>query len=129
MSFSSEQLAFLCRGREYLPNSFLGTCFAFREPTHFLTAAHCVGNLEAGNLSIFTPAAFLLPESVLPVKSIVRHPKADLALLTVPPVDEGLILPFRDVASPAALGDEFCAFGFPEETNVVGLPHGDTLGF
>lgn len=60
---------------------FLGSTFAFRTRLHFLTAAHCVGDLDPSAIAI------VLPRQPTPqqysVRSIDRHPKADLALLTL----------------------------------------------
>lgn len=93
--------------------SFLGTCFAFRQPTHFLTAAHCLGNLPIAEVGIGLP--HMTTAGVHPVKEVFRHPKADLAVLVlaggyVPPIE-----PFWNFVSNFGWGEDFAAFGFPED--------------
>jgi hypothetical protein len=98
----------LDNGREI----FLGTAFGFRTRRHFLTAAHCVGDLDASSLAIVLPRA-PAPGHIF-VKTIDRHPKADLALLTL--VSDAAPQGFLSTLSPTEhlLGIDFFAYGFPE---------------
>jgi trypsin-like peptidase len=94
-------------------NAFLGTCFGFRQKTHFLTAAHCIGNLPAAEIGIGLP--HVTTKGAHPVREVFRHPKADLAVLVlagdyVPPID-----PFWNYVSNFSWGEDFMAFGFPED--------------
>lgn len=91
---------------------FLGTTFGFRTRRHFLTAAHCVGDLGPSAVAV------VLPREPTPqqysVKNIELHPRADLALLTLH--SEAVPPPFLSTLSGAQhqLGIEFFAYGYPE---------------
>lgn len=61
-----------------------GSCFVFRYPNRFLTAAHCVTETAPGELSVLLPAT----DTFYDVEEIVRHPNADVAVLHVPGVSE-----------------------------------------
>lgn len=87
----------------------LGTCFAFRSARHFVTAAHCVGDLEPDRLVVLVPHV-LGPTRVV---SVEKHPTADAAILTLDSEPEG-VEPFWSSASNYGLGEDFLAFGFPE---------------
>ncbi len=94
-------------------SGFLGTCFAFRQPTHYLTAAHCVGNLQANGVGIgLRVSASADPH---PVKEIIRHPSADLAILVLEEAPSPHMEVFWNFVSNFAWGEEFMAFGFPED--------------
>jgi hypothetical protein len=90
--------------------AFLGTCFAYRQPHYFLTAAHCVGTLKPGDLGIYSPFPFAREWQP---KAVEVHPEADIAVIRVA---EGgaTIVPFRDHVANYGFGDDFAAFGFPE---------------
>jgi hypothetical protein len=87
----------------------LGTCFAFRSNRHFLTAAHCVGDLEPDRLAVFVPHA----APVTRVVGVEKHPVADVAILTVADELEG-VEPFWSAVGNYNLGEDFLAFGYPE---------------
>jgi hypothetical protein len=94
-------------------SSFLGTCFGFRQPTHFLTAAHCLGNLSAADVAIGLPVS--TTAGAHPVKDIFRHPTADLAILVLAGDYVPLNDVFLDLVGNVGWGDEFMAFGFPAD--------------
>jgi hypothetical protein len=56
----------------------LETCFAFRNPSYLLTAAHCIANVPQANLVTAGEAG-----RVGHVERIVFHPTADIAILKV----------------------------------------------
>ncbi len=91
------------------PARFLGTCFAFRDSMYFLTARHCVGTLRAEQVGIELPSV----NTSHSVRAIVPHPTADLAVLILngdaPDIDT-----FR-FFGVHALGQDFMAYGFPED--------------
>jgi hypothetical protein len=90
---------------------FLGTCFPFRSRSQFLTAAHCLSNLAPEDIGILSPEA----EDALALKKVEKHPDADLAILsTTKPLQHNLD-PFPDHTSGHEVGEEFVAFGFPED--------------
>jgi trypsin-like peptidase len=102
--------------------SFLGTCFAFRHPHYLLTAAHCVGELTETGLAVASPAdiegSSLLVNRVQVSQSIIKHPTADVAIVTVAEANADPAEAFWDCVSNYSLGEDFFAFGFPE--NVFG---------
>lgn len=91
--------------------SFLGTCFAFRQATHFLTAEHCVHGLEHGDILIVSQT----DQRIREVRHLHRHPQADVALLLADPQDNEGIEPFWDCVANFSLGEEYFAYGFPED--------------
>jgi hypothetical protein len=96
------------------PN-FLGSAIAYRDDTHFLTAAHCVGQLESSQLAV-SLAPHEEARSVR-VQNVIRHSKADVAILVTE--SNGLSHPFRNYRKRPEVGEEFVAFGYPE--NVFGV--------
>ncbi|SRR6266568_943527 len=103
------------------PPDFLGSCFAFRRQTHFLTAAHCIGTLAPKDLAV----SVLHATGTHAVETIHRHPKADLAILAL----RGAV-PDSDVFGPfgaVGLGQDFGAYGFPED--VFGVTAAPTARF
>lgn len=94
--------------------AFLGTCFAFRKRTHFLTAAHCVRSLDASQLYVGSPVA--AQGHPIRVEKLVPHPNADLALLVVAPAGMNAIQPLHTLATNFGYGTDFAALGFPEDT-------------
>ena len=91
-------------------SDFLGTCFAFPSPQHFLTAAHCIAKLEASSLRV--DAVFGGMFQTEPVQWIARHPQADLALLGVSTSPWTSATPFARVRRHPLLGEPFYAFGY-----------------
>lgn len=57
------------------------------------------------------------------VLGVSRHPRADLAVLQVNPL-QGPDEPFWASHAPCEVGDDFVAFGFPEDTinEIAGVP-------
>jgi hypothetical protein len=91
---------------------FRGTCFAFRQSDTFLTAAHCVSDIDAATLFVHVPAA----REFHAVAEIERHPSADVALLRLAgSAWPGEVEPFVRTKPFTALGMEFMAYGFPED--------------
>lgn len=91
---------------------FRGTCFAFRRSDVFLTAAHCVSEIDAVTLFVHTPAA----RGLYAVGEIERHPSADIAFLKLADLAwPGGVEPFIHTKPFTALGLEFMAYGFPED--------------
>ncbi len=92
-------------------DTFLGSCFAIRDSGFFLTAAHCIGDLEASSVVVRSAGT---PERRL-VLSIVRHPSADVAVLEIAKADEEGVEPFVYAVNNWSLGEDFYAFGYPED--------------
>lgn len=97
-------------------NAFRGTCFAFRHSTHFLTAAHCVERLAANQLGLSIYLEDQPDNDGLDVLDVVQHPSADIAVVRVSPWPGELFPPYRGVTTGYRPGDEFAAFGYPEDT-------------
>lgn len=105
-------VALLFGKQEGTEGVFLGSCFAYRQRTHFLAANHCVKERTTTTLLIVSPTDGL-PRSVLEVRT---HPTADLSLLVVEPRENDLIEPFWGCVGNYSLGEDFFAFGFPEDS-------------
>ncbi len=86
----------------------LGTCFAFRQRSCLLTAAHCLP--ETGHRGV--GVAFDDTRPPRPAVVVVRHPTADVALVRVAPhaTDPPFVFTGLD-GHP--VGDEVCVLGFP----------------
>jgi hypothetical protein len=101
--------------------SFLGSCFAFGDERTYLTAAHCMpdGDEERADVHVMRPGRGGMRQ----VLNVRRHPSADLAVLQVNPI-AGAEEPFWTSVAPCQAGDDFVAFGFPEDTinGIAGTP-------
>src|ERR1700674_213212 len=91
--------------------TFIGTCFAYRRQGHFITAAHCLGDLQADQLGVMTPQRALIKSAI----ALTPHPTADIAIIETPTVHvEGdVVEPFELIVSNWSLGEDFFAFGYP----------------
>ena len=98
----------------------LGSCFAFRTRTHFLTAAHCIHGLAAEHLRVLCPGS-----EVRPVEDVVRHPSADLAFLVVTAVDDDVLQPFAGHLRQVPPGVDVTLYGFPAD--VFGAEQGSPV--
>lgn len=100
---------------------FLGSCFAYGDEKTYLTAAHCVpvDDEDARHVFVMRPGIGGMRQ----VLAVSRHPRADLAVLQVNPV-QGPDEPFWASPAPCDAGDDFVAFGFPEDTidEIAGVP-------
>jgi hypothetical protein len=100
--------------------SVTGTCFLFRHDYVAITASHCVPNNDISLLLVFPRT-----HRIIPVVSVSKHPDADVAVLQGEPsaTDTQVSHPdnaFWDCVANWGLGEEFLAYGFPEETNPQG---------
>lgn len=92
----------------------LGSCFTFRQHTHFLTARHCIPDDESLGRLIMPGA----PDPI-PFASVEHHPNADLSLITIDADALGYKAywePFWDFVSNWQVGEEFMAYGYPIDT-------------
>lgn len=113
LQYHTRAVGLLMQTGKSVPN-FLGSVMAYRDETHFLTAAHCVGQLESSQLSV---TLTLGATRVISVQSVIRHPTADLAILVTG--SSGLSHPFRNYRKRPEVGEEFVAFGYPENVFAV----------
>lgn len=102
------------------PFKWLGTAFAFRDGSHFLTASHCVPSElpPESRLTVSLASGVAGMGFVGRVRSFVRHQTADLAVLTVegdpPGALEAAADPFSSVGfAGREIAEEFLAFGYP----------------
>jgi len=95
--------------------AFLGTCFAYGNNSSFLTAAHCVGRLEAAQIGIALP--IIDQADLISVKEVVRHQQADVALLRVDPVLSEELQPFIGLSAIHSWGEQVQALGYAEESS------------
>lgn len=99
------------------PRWMIGTCFAFRNSTRFLTAAHCVDE-DVGGLSIWCP--LLRPDSSFAVTNVVAHPTADIAMIQVSENEHSqLIEPMIDHGK-IDLADDYLSYGYPDHSDHLG---------
>lgn len=92
---------------------FLGSCFAFRYPSYFLTADHCVPPELEHSCSVELPA---VPGKRFPIGEVRRHGRADVAVLLVPTVSEDDLTWLQYlIVDDHGWGQPFAACGYPEE--------------
>jgi len=109
------------------PPAILGTCFAFRRPTIFLTANHVIKKHDPATLAV----SFLTIGGLRPVTTLHAHPQADLAILEAQDPQTGPIEPVTGILHDIHLGEMFAAFGFPSDLvfgQAGGSPHRLLLG-
>jgi hypothetical protein len=100
-------------------NAFLGSCFVFRYPESFLTAAHCVSELEPCEICILLPGSGT--SIAFDVDSIKKHDQADIAALQVSNVSESHITwPQERIFDDREWGGDFIACGYPQEYSDLG---------
>lgn len=99
-----------------------GSCFAFRDRHHVLTAAHCIP--DGGEALVYLPGHKEgEPFPVRPVANVDRHPRLDVALITLPErEDETLGDHVINNVSDMFHSEEadFLAFGYPVVTGAEG---------
>lgn len=91
----------------------LGTCFAFKRPNYFLTAAHCIEKLAVDQLVIAPNDR----RNLAVADRVIFHPTADLAILYVE--GERSVTGenyFRKIVPPS-MGGDYYAYGFPDIDN------------
>jgi S1-C subfamily serine protease len=96
---------------------FLGSCFAYSSPHHFVTAAHCIRDTTPSTLQVWHP----FEEDALDIRisHVITHPTADLAVLISEPSDSDFT-PYREVLEVEA-GEEVHAYGFHKDTTDLGI--------
>ncbi|MCA1702320.1 MAG: serine protease [Actinobacteria bacterium] len=98
---------------------FLGSCFSLRDSTRVITAAHCIGDLDAEKLYVRPANVIVLNKPGEPqthavrVREVVRHPDADVAILRLG-IQEWVIEPFWNAVPAHGLGEDLFAYGYPE---------------
>jgi hypothetical protein len=92
---------------------FIGTCFALRTAGHFITAAHCVGQLRHDQLAVRTPLGGLIKSALY----VLVHPNADVAIVGVATmhVEGDVVEPFELIVDNWGLGEDFFAYGYPAD--------------
>jgi len=97
---------------------FRGTAFAFRDPSRFVTARHCVDGASTNDLVLSVGQAGLC----FAVREVYVHESADLAVLDIglhvwPPA-----APFMGLTEPRGLGMTLSAYGLPEDQPGAPVP-------
>lgn len=99
--------------RTRTPGELLGSCFAFRHRSHYLTAAHCVKGLPADEIHVLGHTDSGVEYRT--ATEVVIHPSADVALVTVLTRETDTAEPFWDTLGNYSLGEDFLAYGYPED--------------
>jgi hypothetical protein len=77
----------------------------------FVTASHCVGKLGAADVGVLLPGL----SATIRAERLIRHGSADICIVRLPNFDREPAEPFWGVVGNYTLGEEFHAFGWPEE--------------
>jgi hypothetical protein len=94
---------------------FLGSGFIFRGASTSLTANHCVGDLKPEEIVV---SVLVTGNKVYNVTEIVKHPKADIAILRIAGINEREIgYPKNSIFNDKSYGMDVMSCGFPEETS------------
>lgn len=107
---------------------YLGTCFAYKEPWFFVTAAHCVEGYEASGIGVIAPGPY---GTAIAIRQIERALPADIAILRA--ADSGRWLsgvePYSEIQQEYELAQDFITYGFPERTIGLEANNPDPLVF
>jgi len=114
-------------GFEAGAREFLGSCFSLLEPTVFLTAAHCLERVPIERLWVNhyggpPPAMFTQ------VRRIEWVQESDLAVFETDAPEAKWAVPFQKLKYAADLGEEICAFGYPQDL-MSQVPAKETMRF
>jgi hypothetical protein len=105
----------------------LGSCFGFRRSPYLLTAAHCVKGMAPGRVGVLMPGH---NEDYIRVTDVRVHPEADVAVLKA---DGSRLNPelevFWDTVANWGMGEDFMAYGYPEDAPAPRLFKGYFMRF
>jgi hypothetical protein len=104
----------LFNGAEIPDRGYLGSCFSLIEPTIFLTAAHCLEGVPLERLWVNHHGG-PPPNLFTQVRRIEWVENADLAVFETDAPGAKWAVPFRKLKYVADLGEEICAFGYPQD--------------
>ena len=91
--------------------AFLGTCFAYRESSTFVTAAHCVRGVSIDQLGITLP--LIDHGDFIHVRLARIHAEADVAVLRTDEVTARDFAPFTGQSALHSWGEPVMALGYP----------------
>jgi hypothetical protein len=87
----------------------LGTCFSFRHPRFFLTAAHCLLGIDTTDIVIAGEDRSKLSTA----KQVILHPSADVAILESSRTDMDELSDFFRAIERPIMGMDYFAYGYP----------------
>jgi S1-C subfamily serine protease len=90
---------------------FLGSCFRLWSPNHYITANHCVRDIESGHLKILN----YFSDKDLQCVEIVRHSEADIAIIQIKGDIPKEYQRFK-LADKWGLGSQIHCFGYVSDT-------------
>lgn len=93
---------------------YLGSCFSVLEPTVFVTAAHCVEGIPVEELWVNHHGG-PPPNLFNQIRSIEWVCEADIAVFGTEAPGAKWAAPFARLKYVADLGEEICAFGYPQD--------------
>ena len=105
---------FLFDGVEAGAREYLGSCFSLIEPTIFLTAAHCLERIPPERLWVNHHGG-PPPNLFTQVRRIEWVQGSDLAVFETDAPGAKWAAPFQKLKYVADLGEEVCAFGYPQD--------------
>lgn len=101
-------------GVEEGSRKYLGSCFSLLEPTVFLTASHCVGGIPLERLWV-NHFGGPPPNLFTRVRRIEWAEEVDIAVFETDAPGAEWAVPFKKLRYFADLGEEICAFGYPQD--------------
>jgi hypothetical protein len=103
----------LFEGFEPGNRKYLGSCFSLLEPTVFVTAAHCIERVPPERIWVNHHGG-PPPNLFTRVQRIECALETDLAVFQTDAPGSRRAVPFKRVRYWADLGEQVCAFGYPE---------------
>lgn len=112
-------------GVEEGSRKYLGSCFSILEPTLFLTAAHCLKGIAPEQLWVNHHGG-PPPNLFTRVRRIEWADESDLAIFETDAPGAKWAVPFKKLKYATDLGEEICAFGYPQDL-ISRIPAKETL--
>lgn len=111
---TSSGTGLLFDGRDPSTRQYLGSCFSVIEPTVFVTAAHCVDGRDRSRLWVNHHGG-PSPDLFTPVHRVETAESTDIAVLRTDAPRSQWAFPFPRLRYTADLGEDVCAYGYPQD--------------
>lgn len=93
----------------------MGSAFAFRKKTHFLTTAQCIRSLKASEILLSSPS--INSGAAIEIQSVTPHPTADVAVLRIAASSTFRLAPFCVLGHSPVQGSDLGVFGYSEDSS------------